>query len=206
MRLTEQFTVDEERSVVWRFFEQPDRVARCVPGVERIDVLDADNVQVQITQRVGPMSATFDAKVKVLDRVPEELIRFEAVGRSVRGANGNMRAVNVVRLEKACQGTAVTVEGSLTLAGTVGSLGQKVVAKQASRVTADFAQNLQAALSGAPSDRALANGGPPTSLAPQRGGAVTAAARNPRITAGVIAAALAAVAAVILLRRLRGDR
>ena len=43
----------------------------------------------------------------------------------------------------------MTVEGDVVLAGALGSVGQKVVAKQASKVTAEFAENLQLALSGA---------------------------------------------------------
>ena len=38
------------------------------------------------------MTATFEAKVTVLERVEHELIRFQATGKSVRGAIGNVRA------------------------------------------------------------------------------------------------------------------
>ncbi len=40
------------------------------------------------------------------------------------------------------------VEGDLVLAGALGSVGQKVVARQAGKVTAEFAANLQRALGG----------------------------------------------------------
>ena len=94
------------------------------------------------------MTATFDAKITVVERVPGELIRFNAVGKSVRGAIGNVRTSNAVRLRADEDGTLVTVEGDVILAGALGSVGQKVVAKQAAKVTADFAANLQAALGG----------------------------------------------------------
>ena len=95
------------------------------------------------------MTATFDAKVTVLERVTDELIRFRAAGKSVRGAIGNMRTS---RTRSGCaaraDGTSVLVEGDLVLAGALGSVGQKVVARQAGKVTAEFAANLQRALSG----------------------------------------------------------
>lgn len=148
MKLHEEFVVAEPVGTVWRFFEQPQSVAGCVPGVEYVNILDGDNVQVRATQSVGPMTATFDAKVTVLERVPEELIRFRAAGRSVRGAIGNMRTENTVQLRGFAGGTSVTVEADLVLAGALGSVGQKVIAKQGSKVTAEFAANLQRALSG----------------------------------------------------------
>jgi carbon monoxide dehydrogenase subunit G len=148
MKLHEEFVVAEPVSAVWKFFEEPESVASCMPGVEHVTVLDQDNVQVRATQSVGPMTATFDAKVTVLERVTDELIRFRAAGRSVRGAIGNVRTENTVRLQSSAGGTTVAVDGEVVLAGALGSVGQKVIARQASKVTAQFAANLQRALSG----------------------------------------------------------
>jgi uncharacterized protein len=149
MRLHEEFTVDQPVVAVWNLLEQPEMVARCMPGVEQIRVVDPDHIDVRATQSIGPMTATFEAKVTVLERVEHELIRFQATGKSVRGATGNMRAVNAVTLRPEEGATAVTVDGEVVLAGALGSVGQKIVAKQASKVTSSFAENLQLALSGA---------------------------------------------------------
>lgn len=146
MRLCEQFTIDEEPADLWRFLEQAELVAACMPGIEAVEVLDPDNVRVRITQSIGPMSATFDARVKVLERVDGEAIHFEAIGKSVRGAVGSVRARNSVTLAPVDLGTLVTVEGEVALAGALGSVGQKIVAKQANKVTSAFATNLRSAL------------------------------------------------------------
>jgi hypothetical protein len=154
MKLHEEFSVADSIEQVWSFFEQPEAVAGCMPGVESVTVLDDDNVSVRATQSIGPMSATFEAKVTVLERVPNELIRFRATGRSVRGAGGNLRTENAVRLRTSPEGTVVVVDGEVVLAGALGSVGQKIVAKQAGKVTAEFAANLQRALRGeAPATR-----------------------------------------------------
>jgi carbon monoxide dehydrogenase subunit G len=148
MRMQQEFTVAEPVSAVWKFFDEPQSVAGCLPGVEQVIVLDEDNVQVRATQSLGPMTATFEAKVTVLERVTDELIRFRATGKSVRGAVGNLRTENTVRLRSTADGTSVLVDGDLVLAGALGSVGQKVVARQAAKVTAQFAANLQRALNG----------------------------------------------------------
>jgi carbon monoxide dehydrogenase subunit G len=148
MKLRDEFRVDQPVPKVWEFFDQPELVARCVPGIEQVRVIDADNVDVRAAQNIGPMHATFEAKVTVLERVPHQLIRFEAVGRSVRGAVGNVRTSNTVRLQPSGGSTMVVVEGDVVLAGALGSVGQKIVAKQASKVTAIFAENLRVALNG----------------------------------------------------------
>ncbi|MCW2576848.1 MAG: carbon monoxide dehydrogenase subunit, partial [Modestobacter sp.] len=148
MKLREEFEVAEPVASVWTFFESPEAVAQCVPGVEQLTVVTPDDIDVRLTQSIGPMTATFAATVKIVERVPEKLIAFTATGKTVRGAMGNVRATVTVQLEPVGDRTVVLVEGDVALAGALGSVGQKVVAKQAGKVTAQFSRNLETALGG----------------------------------------------------------
>jgi carbon monoxide dehydrogenase subunit G len=149
VKVSEQFVIAESPQTLWDFFEQFDRVARCVPGVEDVTVVDHDNSRVRVTQSLGPMTATFDVRMRVTARDPGKSMEFTAVGRSVRGAAGNVRASQVVRLSEQANGsTRVLLEGDVALGGMLGSVGQKVVAKQAAVVTQSFAQALQERLAG----------------------------------------------------------
>lgn len=149
MKVTEEFVIAETPSTLWEFFLQFDQVAQCVPGVEDVTVVDDDNSRVRVTQSLGPMTATFDVKMRVTARDPGRSMEFTAVGRSVRGAAGNVRAKHVVRLSDEGSGsTRVLLEGDLALGGMLGSVGQKVVAKQAAAVTQSFAAALQERLRG----------------------------------------------------------
>jgi carbon monoxide dehydrogenase subunit G len=148
VKVKEEFVIAQSPQVLWEFFEQVDRVAKCVPGVDEITVVDADNSRLRVTQSLGPMTATFDLKMRITDRDPGRSMQFTAVGRSVRGAAGNVRATHTVRLEDEGTGsTRVVLEGDLALGGMVGSMGQKAVAKQAGVVTQAFAEALQRELS-----------------------------------------------------------
>jgi carbon monoxide dehydrogenase subunit G len=220
MKLREEFRVDQPVPTVWEFFEQPELVARCVPGVEQIRVIDVDNVDVRATQSIGPMNATFEAKVTVLERVPNEYIRFQAVGRSVRGAVGNVRTSNAVRLQPSEGSTTVVVEGDVVLAGALGSVGQKIVAKQASKVTTSFAENLRLALNGgqptvlptAAPTAATTSGTAPsapgqwTDARPPGGETSTTGSGDQWTRAAAALSALSAVLSVVVLIRLRRGR
>jgi carbon monoxide dehydrogenase subunit G len=149
VKVQEQFVVPGPASTVWEFFEQVDRVARCVPGVEDVTVVDDENSRVRVTQAVGPMTATFDMKMRITARDPGRSMEFTGIGRSIRGAAGNVRSTNRVKLEEAENGcTRVFLESDVALGGMLGSVGQKVVAKQASVVTKSFARTLEQELSG----------------------------------------------------------
>jgi hypothetical protein len=148
VKLHEEFEVAQQVADVWAFLDRPESVASCVPGVEQLSVLTPDDIDVRLSQSIGPMNATFAASVRITDREPERRMAFTAVGKSVRGAAGNVRAEVVVGLRSSATGTVVDVEGDVALAGALGSVGQKVVAKQAGKVTAQFARNLESALGG----------------------------------------------------------
>jgi carbon monoxide dehydrogenase subunit G len=149
MKLREVFEVAQPVASVWAFFEKTEKVAQCIPGVEDLGMTSADEMEVRITQSVGPMSATFAATVRIVERVPEKLIAFTATGRTVKGAMGNVRSSVEVHLEEAGpERTVVTVDADVALAGALGTVGQKVVAKQAGKVAAAFSRELAAALDG----------------------------------------------------------
>jgi carbon monoxide dehydrogenase subunit G len=212
VKLREEFEVAEPVSSVWTFFESPEAVAGCVPGVEQLTVVTPDDIDVRLTQSVGPMTATFAATVKIVERVPEKLISFTATGKTVRGAMGNVRATVTVQLEPSGERTVVLVEGDVALAGALGSVGQKVVAKQAGKVTAQFSRNLEAALGGGATQ--------PSSPVRTAGATAPAAARPTAVRTlppvgdtppaadpwSKVAAALSAVSVVLSIVALRRGR
>jgi uncharacterized protein len=205
VKVQEQFVVAGPASTVWEFFEQVDRVARCVPGVEDVTVVDDENSRVRVTQAVGPMSATFDLKMRITAREPGRSMEFTGIGRSVRGAAGNVRSTNRVELEEAENGsTRVLLESDVALGGMLGSVGQKVVAKQASVVTKSFAEALAQELSGGAPDAgepALSPGGPDVeeqAAAPQP--ATSADVSASRLVAQIGAAGVVVVAILLVLR------
>ncbi len=186
--------IAEPRERLWEFFEQVDQVARCVPGVESVEVIDAENSKIRVTQAVGPMTATFDLKMRVTERRPQEHMQFTAVGRAVKGAAGNVRTTNTVRLAVVDEGTRVELESDLAMGGVLGSVGQKVVAKQAGEVTRQFSNALERAIKGEPEPAAP----------PQPEPAAAVGQSGPSRPAAAIAAIAAALVAWRLLRRMRG--
>ena len=156
MKFRHEFRIRASRDEVWRFFEQPLEVARCIPGVEEAEPLEGedDSYSVRATQKLGPMSTTFQAKVRITERTAGARIAFTATGKAVRGAVGNFRAQNAVTLTDEGGETCVAVEGEVALAGVLGTVGNAVINKHAAKVTAEFAGNLEQALSAVDEPRA----------------------------------------------------
>jgi carbon monoxide dehydrogenase subunit G len=218
LKVEQSFEIAEPRERLWEFFEQVDEVAKCVPGVESVEVVDADNSKVRVTQSVGPMTATFDLKMRITERRPNERMQFTAIGRAVKGAAGNLRSANTVTLEATEGGTRVNLQADLAMGGVLGSVGQKVIAKQADAVTRDFMASLERAVRGeavgpvaAPQDGAqpARRTAGPSAAAP----AAAAPATNPAAPGGIFISydflrgtAVGALLAAVLILFLGGRR
>lgn len=204
MKVQEQFVVPRPATTVWEFFEQVDRVARCVPGVENVTVVDDENSRVRVTQAVGPMTATFDMKMRITAREPGRSMEFTGIGRSIRGAAGNVRSTNRVQLEEVENGsTRVLLESDVALGGMLGSVGQKVVAKQATLVTESFARTLEQALSagGGEAQAQAASPSEDESSAPAYAPAAQAPASRRPSPAQIAIAGVVLAAILLILRR-----
>src|SRR5215475_5949753 len=92
MQVSESFEVAAAPADVWRFFETVERVARCVPGVSRVDVLAPDRYKVVASQKVGFISATFELTTEVAARETGAFMEFASVGQSIAGAVGHLRS------------------------------------------------------------------------------------------------------------------
>jgi carbon monoxide dehydrogenase subunit G len=148
MQIEEAFTVAAPPETVWTFFEDVERVARCVPGVQTIDVLGPDRYRVVASQKVGFISATFELTTAVAAKEPGKFMEFTSVGKSVKGAVGNLRSRDRVDFEPAPGGgTQVRLTSEVAVGGMLGALGHKAILGKSREITQKFAERLRAAIS-----------------------------------------------------------
>jgi uncharacterized protein len=144
MRFEESFTVSAPREDVWAFLEDVARIARCVPGVSEVEPLEDGRARVRMTQKVGPLSATFDLRTKMKDSGPGTFVEVESIGRSVKGAMGELRSTNRVEIEPAGEdATNVRLTAEVAVGGMLGSVGTKVMSMKAKQVAKEFAATLE---------------------------------------------------------------
>ena len=144
MKFEESFTVDAPLDDVWAFLEDVGRIARCVPGVSEVEPLEDARSRVRMTQKVGPLSATFDLRTRMKDSEPGTFVEVESIGRSIKGAMGELRSVNRVEIEPAAEdATNVRLSADVAVGGMLGSVGTKVMSLKAKQVAKQFAASLE---------------------------------------------------------------
>ena len=150
MQIQETFTVDAPPATVWKFFEDIERVARCVPGVQSVDVLGPDRYKVLATQKVGFISATFEIYTEVLEKEAPSRLVLSNQGRTILGANGSLKSRDTIILTPAPgDATEVKVDSELTLGGKLAILGAKLIEAKSREIFAEATSNLRAKASAA---------------------------------------------------------
>ena len=124
MKVSGEKSFDAPRSVVWEVLNDPERMAKLLPGIESFDIADERNWSARVKVPLGlgaiPISFSFE---KTDEREPE-YARLVAKGKGV-GAIVSMDTQ--FNLSEAAGGTAMQWEADVSIAGPVGSMGQRVL-------------------------------------------------------------------------------
>jgi aerobic carbon-monoxide dehydrogenase small subunit len=146
----QKFVVNYPRQQVWEMFGRVREVAACLPGASLTREPTPEHVEGQIRVKVGPIAAEFRGQAEIARDESSYSGKITGAGDAVR-SNSATRGVISYRLLPAGDGqsTEVAVTIGYTLTGMLAQFGRpSIVQDVAARLTAAFAQNLEARLGG----------------------------------------------------------
>lgn len=146
----QKFVVNYPRQQVWEMFGRVRDVAACLPGASLTGEPMPDHVEGQIRVKVGPIAAEFRGQAEIERDESSYSGKITGAGNAIR-SNSTTRGVISYRLLTAGDGrsTEVTVAIGYSLTGMLAQFGRpSIVQDVAARLTAAFAQNLEARLGG----------------------------------------------------------
>jgi carbon monoxide dehydrogenase subunit G len=141
MKLEHTVSIDAPRARVWAVLMDLPVAAGCVPGTRDL-VAEGDGVRGTLEVRLGPVKLALSGVVTVESRDEARgtaRLRADAEDRRLGGA---VRA----HVDVALSGDAPTqlrVSSDVTILGRIGELGQPLIARQADKVLAGFADCLR---------------------------------------------------------------
>jgi hypothetical protein len=142
-----EFTVAVPQERAFAFISDPFTIAKCIPGCSDLREIAPGKYGAKLTNRVGPISITFDVTVELTKVEPPSAIDAVVSGNA---AGGRLTATATVRLETVDAGTTkVTYTVDLTLTGKLGGIGQPVFRAKSEELSKKFGANVRAALESA---------------------------------------------------------
>ena len=146
MIFEDRFTVRAPVDKVWAFLRDPQQVAQCIPGAERIEVVDDRHYHVVAGARVSFLSVSFAMNVTVTEI--EEPIRLVSLAEGMDPRiKERVKLRSTLTLEPhGAEATDVSYTIDLTIFGKLASLGFAVMKGKAGQMAADFAARIKTRL------------------------------------------------------------
>jgi carbon monoxide dehydrogenase subunit G len=143
VRIEKTVTVKAPILRAWETLLDPVAVGACVPGVERIEPIDATRFVVLVGVKVGIVRARFKVNVTVTETRPPHYLRSEGVGDEA-GLTSSLRQTTELELKEAGPNeTEIRVRTDVEVFGVLGSFGYSVIKGKADRMWEEFAANLK---------------------------------------------------------------
>ena len=132
---------------VWAFLVDPNRVAACAPGFQRMEVLADDHFRPVVTVGVGPVKATFTLDVTLTDQRPPHHAAIRARGVAAGSA---VNATSSMDLSAdSPEATTLSWSADVTVSGTLASVGGRLMERTAQMMTQRFFDCIRQTLSAA---------------------------------------------------------
>jgi len=138
MKIEGDFVVESRIHNVWDFFLDIPQVGACVPGVESIEQLDEENIDVTLAVKVGPIKAVFKGNATLTDLRPPNSLTARGEGRDKNTASMVSATFSVNLNEIEDSKTEVNYTVDLVIRGRLGQFGQGVIRATAKAITSIF--------------------------------------------------------------------
>ncbi|HEX2203253.1 MAG TPA: carbon monoxide dehydrogenase subunit G [Longimicrobium sp.] len=128
-----EHTFPGPREAVWELLQDPEVLAKAMPGAKRLTATGDGTYEGVIRIGVGPVTAAeWSLNVALEDRVPPAsyVMRVDS-----KGALGFTRGTANVTLEEVAEGTRMLYHADLAIGGRVASVGQRLLDQVAKMLT-----------------------------------------------------------------------
>ena len=143
MRFEHRARVPASLDKLWDFLMDVKAVGTCIPGVEEVREIDADNYIGVQKIKVGPIALRFEGKMTITDRDKEAGRATMKVVGADRGAGGTVNATIIMSITGLGPNESdLTVVTNADVMGKLGEFGQPVIRKKADAMMSEFTQNL----------------------------------------------------------------
>jgi carbon monoxide dehydrogenase subunit G len=148
VQIQNRFEVPVAPGEAWPFLLDVPSTVPCFPGAELIEQIDADNYKGRVTVKLGPLTMVFNGKLRIEER--NEAAHSGLVKGMWTEAKGRGNATTTTRFAMIAhgEGTLVTIDSDVQLAGQVAQYGRGVgmIADIATQLVEKFATNLRATI------------------------------------------------------------
>jgi len=147
MLIEGKFTLKAPIQKVWDFLFEPGTLASCLPGAEKVDIIDDKTYECVVKQSVGPISVRFKFTVALTEVDPPKYVKAVGRGQDI-GKMGTFTSDVTVNLSEISKDDVeVSYQTNVNIVGRLATFGERIMRAKAKTVGEEFTRNLQEKLS-----------------------------------------------------------
>ncbi len=140
VNLEKTFPMPVPPAAAWRFLQNIESVAGCMPGAKITESIDDTHYKGEVTARVGPATLSFTGTIEVLEVDPATMtLRMLGKGTDRSGSSGASMDLTA-RIEPSDDGKSNLVGNStVTMSGKAATFGGRMMVPVADQILKQFA-------------------------------------------------------------------
>jgi carbon monoxide dehydrogenase subunit G len=149
MKLSGTYTFAAPRQRVWEFLIDPERLAKCIPGCDKLEKVGENEYTGEINVGIAGVKGLYKGRVKLEDLQPPKHYRIVVDG---KGKQGFIKGTGTLDLEEADGKTILTYQGEAQIGGPLASVGQRMIDGAAKTMLTQFFTAMEAEVTAAPGE------------------------------------------------------
>ena len=145
MKIDGSHTFNADRQAVWDALMDPDVLAGCIPGCQRLDLVSEDTYEVELKIGVGAIRGSYKGRIGLTDKIAQESYRMVVDG---RGIGGSAKGAADLRLVESNGVTDVRVEGDAEITGILARVGQRLLGSTSKMLMNQFFECIRSEIEG----------------------------------------------------------
>ena len=136
MKIAGEQPLSASREQVWELFNDPERLSKLVPGLEKLEVLGPEEFAGTINVGIAAVKGTYSGKIKLEDKRPPEHYKMLVDG---KGKMGFVKGSGT--LDLAADGPSATIvkySGDVQVGGPLQQVGQRLIESAAKMMMGQF--------------------------------------------------------------------
>lgn len=142
MKLEGSYTLKASRQRVWSLLVDPQVLARCMPGCEKIEPsAEPNSYDMTLTIGIGAIKGTYSGKIKLEDMQSPSHYKMIVEG---KGSPGFVKGEGELDLTEADGTTTISYRGDIQIGGMLASVGQRMIQSSSKMIVGQFFTAIEA--------------------------------------------------------------
>jgi len=143
MLIEGKFSLKAPIQKVWDHILEPETLAACMPGAQKVDKIDDKTYDAVVKQRVGIIKVTLKFRNKLTNIQPPNHLEMDGEGEDITKL-GHFKQKTVMDIKDLGDGQVeVSYSANVNIVGKLAMFGDRIMKSKAKDVEKEFTSNLQ---------------------------------------------------------------